>query len=170
MPYLSNFHGSTEYSEKTVRRIGLYLLMAVAIAMAMAMAAAYEVTAGYRNASSMRLVFFFPIDMLDGLRDGGGRNSSSEFSLSHHRGVMHGWSHEVAEAAEAATAAKRRQNFASLHCGHADVTSNSSTVGGHEHASVTREQEPDLRDTSRTNKIRRSCTPDIPRIRSWGRH
>lgn len=42
--------------QKTVRRIGLCLLMAVAIAMAMA--AAYEVTAGYGNASS-RLVFFF---------------------------------------------------------------------------------------------------------------
>ena len=84
---------------------------------------------------------------------------------------MLGWSHKVAEAAEAAkaaTAAKRQQNFASLHCGHADVTSNSSTVGGHEYASVTGEQEPDPRDTSRTNKIRRSCTPDIPRIRSWG--
>jgi hypothetical protein len=40
--------------------------------------------------------------MLDSLRDGGGRNSSSEFSLSHHRGVMLGWSHEAAEAATAA--------------------------------------------------------------------
>lgn len=41
--------------QKTVRRIGLCLLMAMAIAMAMA--AAYEVTAGYGNAFS-RLVFF----------------------------------------------------------------------------------------------------------------
>lgn len=56
---------------------------------------------------------------------------------------MLGWSHEAAEAAEAATAA----NFASLHCGHADVTSNSPTVGGHEYASVAGEQqESDPRD------------------------
>ena len=49
--------------QKTVRRIGLCLLMA------MTMAAAYEVTAGYGNASSMRLGFFFRIDMLNGFRD-----------------------------------------------------------------------------------------------------
>lgn len=40
-------------NQKTVRRIGLCLLMA------MAMAAAYEVTAGYGNASSMKLSYFF---------------------------------------------------------------------------------------------------------------
>ena len=83
---------------------------------------------------------------------------------------MHGWSHEVAEAAEAATAAKRRQYFALLHCGHADVTSNSPTVDGHGHASVTGEREPDLRDTSCTNKKDGAALQDIPRIRSWGRH
>ena len=33
--------------------------MAVTIAMAMTLAAAYEVTAGYGNAYSVRLVFFF---------------------------------------------------------------------------------------------------------------
>ena len=42
-------------NQKTISRIGLCLL----IAMAMAMAAAYEVTAGYGNASLTKLIFCF---------------------------------------------------------------------------------------------------------------
>jgi hypothetical protein len=45
-------------NQKTVRRIGLCLLMA------MAMAAAYEVTAGYGNVSSMVKFFFVSICLI----------------------------------------------------------------------------------------------------------
>lgn len=71
---------------------------------------------GVRQCIFDEVKLFFRIDMFDGLRDGGGRNFSSEFSPSHHRGVMLGWSHEAAESHS------RERRLASLHCGHADVT------------------------------------------------